>query len=99
MSRRIEKCHICKGTGLITVDDWLTKGMTEEQIAKKKEEALSDIAEVVRCKDCIWCHIEGFDPILNRMFGCCERPLGEYIDSVDFEVYENDFCSYGERKG
>lgn len=43
MSRRIEKCHICKGTGLITVDDWLVKGMTEEQIAKAKEEALADV--------------------------------------------------------
>ena len=52
MSRRIEKCHICKGTGLITLDDWLTKGMTEEQIAKEKEEALADVVEVVRCKDC-----------------------------------------------
>ena len=66
MSRRIEKCHICKGAGLITVDDWLTKGMTNEQIAKEKEEALVDIVEVVRCKDCkesevcpdtlLWCN-------------------------------------------
>ena len=53
MSRRIEKCHICKGTGLITVDDWLVKGMTEEQIEKKKEEALADVVEVVRCGQCV----------------------------------------------
>ena len=58
----------------------------------------NDVQIVVKCKDCFWCHIEGFDPILNQMVGCCQRPLGEYIDSVDFEVSENDFCSYGERR-
>ncbi|MBR2474826.1 MAG: hypothetical protein IKB51_07370 [Clostridia bacterium] len=46
------KCPVCKGTGLIKTSDWLIKGKSEKELAKIKEEALADIVEVVRCKDC-----------------------------------------------
>lgn len=58
----------------------------------------ADVVEVVRCRDCLWWSDKGLDPILNRRDGKCGRPLGEYIDSVDFGTCENDYCSYGERK-
>lgn len=48
MSRRIDICPTCKGKGEIIVDNWLTEGMTEEEIAREKEKALADIVEVVR---------------------------------------------------
>ena len=58
----------------------------------------ADVVEVVRCKDCQWWSDRGFDPILNRRDGCCDRPLGEYYEcDCDFVTTENDFCSYGER--
>ncbi len=53
-----------------------------------------DAVEVVRCKDCVWCHkIED----LNY----CENPNTPWIDDPDFDditVADNDYCSYGERK-
>lgn len=58
----------------------------------------TDVVDVVRCRDCLWWYDEGFDPILNRRDGKCGRPLGEYIDSVDFETSEYDFCSAAERR-
>ena len=38
----------------------------------------------------------GNDPIIERCWGECCRPLGE--DGGLRETSENDFCSYGERK-
>lgn len=58
----------------------------------------ADVVEVVRCRDCLWWSDKGLDPILNRRDGKCGRPLGEYIDSVDFETSEYDFCSAAERR-
>ena len=93
MSRRIEKCHICKGTGLITVDDWLVKGMTEEQIAKEKEEALADVVEVVRCKDCKHC-----DVIYPLKCAGAEAITVYFCGFNNVPRKADDFCSYGERK-
>lgn len=83
MSRRIEKCPTCKGKGEIIVDDWLTEGMTEEEIAKKKVEALADIVEVVRCKDCKFFEYGDY----------CSEGKMEHS-----RCRETDYCSYGERK-
>ena len=47
-----KKCRACKGKGKIRTSDWLIRGMTEEEIARRKEEALADLVYVVRCKDC-----------------------------------------------
>ena len=56
--------------------------------------ASADMVEVVRCKDCAWCHqLED----LNY----CENPKAPWIDDPDFDdvtVADNDFCSYGERR-
>lgn len=46
----------------------------------------ADVAEVVRCKDCVyWENGKDYTPYCNN------------IDGLN-EPSENDFCSYGERK-
>lgn len=45
-----------------------------------------DVAEVVRCKDCV-CYETGKD----------YTPYCNHINGLD-EAKDNDFCSYGERK-
>lgn len=53
-----------------------------------------DAVEVVRCKDCAWCHPE-------EDLNYCENPNAPWIDDPDFDditVAENDFCSFGERR-
>ena len=48
-----------------------------------------DAVPVVRCKDCVW---------FKGKHGC---PLAEseYFKSGKLLPHENDFCSYGERRG
>lgn len=55
----------------------------------KVEKKKADLVEVVRCKDCkYWGGV---------VFGyVCRRFSGTYIRN---ETKENDYCSYGERKG
>lgn len=93
MSRRTEKCPACKGAGLITVDDWLIKGMTEEELAKEKEEALADIVEVVRCKDCLY-----FKRSTSALFPQASVYICDNAYGLKGNVAESDYCSYGERR-
>lgn len=67
----------------IKTTDWLTRGMTEEEIAREKEKALADIVEVVRCKDCAWYSI------FNE---CCTNTRGIFL------CKPNGYCNYGERR-
>lgn len=46
-----------------------------------------DVAEVVRCKDCRFCHYNAE----SGLYHCRRR--GYFSE----EVQEDDFCSYGER--
>lgn len=55
-----------------------------------------DFVEVVRCKGCKYYNEHGEDPILERKWGVCHRPLGD--EECRLEVAENDYCSYGERR-
>lgn len=48
----------------------------------------ADVAEVVRCKDCRFCHYNAE----SGLYHCRRR--GYFSE----EVQENDFCSYGERE-
>lgn len=84
-------CPICRGTGKIHTTDWLTKGLSEEELAREKEEALDDIVEVVRCKDCIHSAT-----IHNSSDGSvsyhCKKSYG--LPEVD----PTDYCSHGERR-
>lgn len=56
------------------------------------EAPAADVVEVVRCKDCQWWEARS----CNSFIGRCENPLNglvsEYTD-------DEDYCSYGERKG
>lgn len=55
----------------------------------------ANFVEVVRCKDCVHWHYEGYDPILERVCGTCQI---EYSPTFDYkEVSDNDYCSDGER--
>jgi hypothetical protein len=51
---------------------------------------------VVNCENCKYWKEHCYDPITERKYGECHRPLGEYGDIAG--TAENDFCSYGERK-
>lgn len=89
MSRRIDICPTCKGKGEIIVDNWLTEGMTEEELAKEEEKALADIVEVVRCKECK--HFTE-EMIGDDLEGFCKSVSGMLNPAPDF------YCSYGERR-
>ena len=49
---------------------------------------LADLVEVVRCKDCVNWH-------KDTLF-CDYMPYGDGQEKVNW--YEDDFCSYGERR-
>lgn len=52
-----------------------------------------DVVEVVRCKDCK--HYKRNIPCVGGHYNGCD----EWIDEGNaITVYDNDFCSYGERK-
>lgn len=87
MSRRIDICPTCKGKGEIIIDNWLTEGMTEEELANEKEKVLADIVEVVRCKDCLYSHFN-----TSSLRYSCQR---EYPRQ---HREEDDYCSYGKRR-
>ena len=58
-------------------------------IDRIKSAPAADVVEVVRCKDCKW-----FEPYEG------EEHKGNCAELVGLEscVYEDDFCSYGERR-
>ena len=73
----------------INLDDYVPKDFhdkTCEAMAKRHQEEIADMVEVVRCKECK--HREK-----------CEQMVvfenGKYITSG----YKLDYCSYGEREG
>lgn len=86
-------CPVCHGTGQIGTTDWLTRGMTKEEIAREKEEALADIVEVVRCKDCVEC-----DHCYPRKDKGGEAIEGYYCYYHKRWVNASYYCGDGERK-
>lgn len=57
-----------------------------------KEMPTADVVEVVRCKDCK--HYKRNIPCVGGHYNGCD----EWIDEGNpITVYDNDFCSYGER--
>ena len=52
----------------------------------------ADVEEVVRCKDCKWCY-EKRTKRNNQLMRFCMR-----MDGNEYQVNENDFCSYGTPK-
>ena len=58
-------------------------------------EGATDVAEVVRCKDCKHWTDTSFDAVTEDHWGECRKPLGDYRYC---DTAKNDFCSYGERK-
>ena len=61
------------------------------------EELVKNGAElVVKCKDCKHWRECLYDPITERKYGECSRPLGDCGGNA--ETDETDFCSYGERE-
>ena len=61
----------------------------DKVINELKSIPTADVVEVVRCKDCKW-----FEPYEG------EEHKGNCAELVGLEscVYEDDFCSYGERR-
>jgi hypothetical protein len=52
------------------------------------------VQPVIQCEKCKYWKKYGNDPIIERCWGECCRPLGE--DGGLKETAENDFCSYAE---
>ena len=93
MSRRIDICPTCKGKGEIIVDNWLTEGRSEEELAKEAEEALADIVEVVRCKNCSCA-----ESLPSGLLRCRLHSVYSMFGNSIFNVKPDDYCSYGERR-
>lgn len=74
---------------LIRDDDKATKILA----AVAQIDAGVELAPVVRCKDCKYAELF---PYLNRMF--CKCPDIHRFGLGSYEVSENHFCGYGERK-
>ena len=57
----------------------------------------SDVVEVVRCRDCKHFHRAILECVDGNPsdWGICDC---EWFNSEDYDVTENDFCSYGERR-
>ena len=57
----------------------------------------ADVVEVVRCKDCKHFHRAILECVDGNPsdWGICDC---EWFNSEDYDVTENDFCSYGERR-
>ena len=68
--------------------------LAEIERVVKSEKPIGDVARVVWCKDCKHCkkYRNRLDPMRNHQL--CVR-----MDKYAFGVEEDDFCSYGERKG
>ena len=79
----------------VVIDKLLQTNRTREELQKDDAESCpsfknkADVVEVVRCKDC-----KHFQPYEG------EEHKGDCAELVGLEscVYEDDFCSYGERK-
>ena len=50
------------------------------------------VQPVIQCEKCKYWKKYGNDPIIERCWGECCRPFGEY--GVTKETAENDFCSF-----
>ena len=55
----------------------------------------ADVVEVVRCKDCEYCHIST-DPKTNISVQVCGYVGYNPVQSS--QVTDNDYCSHGERR-
>lgn len=59
----------------------------------------ADVVEVVRCKDCKYYAAMITDTVSGDMetapWGTCTQP---WFNSDEYDVQENGYCSYGERK-
>ena len=53
----------------------------------------SDVVEVVRCKDCRFCKKH---PTSDKIKRCTNEQ--QWVELCYPLVYDNDFCSYGERE-
>ena len=55
----------------------------------------ADVVPVVRCKDCKYAYINSF----SRLSGSAVCTLlAKISDGAAYQVQQDDFCSYGERK-
>ena len=74
------------------IDYWHDKAQSYEQTILKLSLNKADVVEVVRCKDCK--HYKRNIPCVGGHYNGCD----EWIDEGNpIIVYDNDYCSYGER--
>lgn len=64
-------------------------------IDRIEEQPTADVVEVVRCKDCEYCHIST-DPKTNISVQVCGYVGYNPVQSS--QVTDNDYCSHGERR-
>ena len=63
------------------------------------KEPAADVVEVVRCKDCKHYAAMVTDTVSGELetatWGICTKP---WFNSYEYDVHEDDYCSYSERK-
>lgn len=78
-------------------DIWERDRTLDNAIEKMVEIPSVDAAPVVRCKDCKYSYIfepwEGKDAVRY-----CNQLRWAYAKDSDLPVYDDDFCSHGERR-
>lgn len=79
--------YIKRDDAIKTLEGWKISG---EMILATVPSA--DVVEVVRCKDCK--HYKRNIPLVGGHYNGCDEWLDE---GSPITVYDNDFCSYGER--
>ena len=67
-----------------------------EVMLGEKEPKCKSFVEVVRCKDCKYAKNMARIGETDYEIGECHLRTE---DDIEFMVYDDDFCSYGERKG
>ena len=59
------ECPTCYGTGKLHTSDWLVKGITKEQLAKEKEEAMREAIDFFKKEA-----IKAYEDKILELFPC-----------------------------
>ena len=102
-----DSVRITSKTGMINPE---TRG-AYKIIERIKSAAAADVVAVVRCKECKWyvpVRDFGYDEttgrrdhskIVEKPYGECHGQNFHFTEDGCLRVGQDDFCSYGERKG
>lgn len=86
-------CDPCKEIGKDSNGLKCRACWVDDMVGDIEDTPAADVAEVVRCENCQYYELLGDAVLTDAVRGICTyRPMA-------YGVKDNDFCSYGERKG